>query len=178
VINKKKVKFSKIHLRKKTIGMGKNTNLQFIFFKLKSRTYALPLEVVEKVLPLIEITFLEKASQNVIGVINVKGEIIPVLDLTSIFRVKDFKITLNSKIIIAKAGRYKVGFVVDEVEGYRELPQDSLINPEEIWTELKDVKGIIRLKDGNIILINDIEGMLSLKEVNKLKKEYSNLKNG
>ncbi len=156
--------------------MEKNSDLQFIFFKVKDRTFALPLEDVEKVLPLIEITFLEKSSKNVLGVINLKGEVIPVLDFANIFKLKDFQITLNSRILIAKAGRYKLGFVVDEVEGYRELPPDSLIEPKEVWPELKDVKGIIRLKDGNIILINDIEGMLSLKDVSKLKREYSNLK--
>ncbi len=144
---------------------------RLFLFELNDKTFALYLDKVKKVLPLVEITFVENASGNIIGVINLWGEVVPIVDSEKVFKAGKFKIGMESKIVVANAGKYSVGFIVDKVFGYKEVSESSLKNTIDVWPDLKGVKGVARLSDGDIVLIYDVEEFLSLKEVKEIQEQ-------
>ena len=154
--------------------MAEDSKLQFIFFKISGQSFALPLDNVERVLPMLEISFLENVSPKILGIINVKEELIPIVDFAGIFKISDFNVSLESRIIVVKTSKYKAGFIVDEVEGYRELPENYVTGSQELWPGLENIKGVVRLEEGGAAVIRDVEEMLSLKEVEKFNKAISN----
>src|SRR5688500_5027212 len=89
-------------------------------FSLDEVRYALPLESVERVVRSVEITPLPDAPEVILGVINVRGRIIPVADIRSRFRLPPKDMTLEDKLIIARTARRSLAVVADEVSGVSE----------------------------------------------------------
>jgi hypothetical protein len=81
------------------------TSLQYILvFSLDEPLYALPLSSVERVVPAVEITPLPKAPEFVLGVINVHGQVIPVMDIRQRLRLPTRPVGLEDRFILARLG--------------------------------------------------------------------------
>ena len=134
-----------------------------VIFTLEKRRYALHLAIVERVFRIVEIDPLPQAPEIVTGVINVQGQIIPVVNVRQRFRLPRCEISLNDQLIIAHTNQRKVGLVVDavtDVIGYQE--QDIAV-AGAILPGLEYVEGILKLPDG-LVLIHDLDKFLSLEE--------------
>ncbi len=145
--------------------------MQLLFFKYRQNSYALPLENVERVLPLVEITPLENENSKILGVINLQGEIIPLVDFANLFNIERKEISLDSRIIILKTKGKRFGFLVEEVEGYREVEKNSVVEAGKVWENIKNVKGIAKGEDEELIVIYDVEKLLSAKEIEEIQKQ-------
>ena len=141
-------------------------NLLAVFI-LDEQRYALYLSVVERVVGVVEITPLPKAPDIVLGVVNVQGKIIPVVDMRKRFHLPEREMNLSDHLIIAHTSRRTIALVADTVTGVLELSDDEIIGKEEILSGLEYVEGVVKLEDG-MILIHDLEKFLSLEEENSL----------
>ena len=110
-----------------------------------------------------EITPLPKAPQIVLGVINIQGRIIPVINVRKRFNLPEREITLSDHLIIANTTRRTVVLVVDAVSGVVDRPEGEIIIPDKILPGLEYVQGVVKLEDG-LILIHNLEMFLSLEE--------------
>ncbi len=144
-----------------------NKSNQIVVFTLDEQRYALYLPVVERVVNVAEITPLPKSPDIVLGVINFKGIVIPVVNIRKRFGLMEREINLSDKFIIAKTSLRTVALVVDSVSGVIEPEGREIINSEKITPGMEYVDGVIKLEDG-MILIHDIDKFLSLDEVKKL----------
>ncbi|MBI5643253.1 MAG: purine-binding chemotaxis protein CheW [Deltaproteobacteria bacterium] len=140
-----------------------NAPKQFLLFSLDNLRFALPLPNVERVVPAIEVTTLPNAPLIVLGIVNIRGRIIPVVDIRCRFSLPSKDIMLSDQLIIAATSKRPVCIVADEVYGVIECGDEDIIAPAEILPGMEHVKGVIKLKDG-ITLIHDIDGFLSLDE--------------
>ncbi|MHB8581245.1 MAG: chemotaxis protein CheW [Ignavibacteriaceae bacterium] len=136
---------------------------QIVVFKLDEQRYALRLSAVERIVQAVEITPLPKAPAIVLGVINVGGKIIPVVNIRKRLNFKEREIQLNDQFIIAKTLKRNIVLSVDEVTGLIECPDQGIILPDNVLPNLKYVDGIIKLSDG-LVLIHDLDKFLSLEE--------------
>lgn len=143
-----------------------------VTFALDALRYALYLSVVERVVRAVEITPLPKAPEIVVGVINVQGRIIPMVNVRKRFRLPERNVTLNDQFIIAHTSKRAVALVVDTVHGVAEYGEDMLTPAEEIVAGLEYVDGIVRLRDG-MVLIHNLESFLSLEEQRSLDRALS-----
>jgi purine-binding chemotaxis protein CheW len=144
-----------------------NTSKHLVLFTLDEQRYALILSAVTRVVRAVEITSLPKAPDIVRGVINVQGQVIPVVDIRKRFRLPEREMGLSDQLIIASISRRTVALVVDAVDGVIELSNQEMIPPERILPDTKYVEGVIKLADG-LVLIHDLDKFLSLKEDKKL----------
>jgi purine-binding chemotaxis protein CheW len=144
-----------------------NEPLQIVVFTLAEQRYALHLERVERTARMVEITPLPKAPEVVLGVINVHGEIIPVLDIRKRFHLPEQETCLSSQMIIASTKRRLVALVADAVNGVVTLPEGGLVQPASILPQLEYVEGVALL-DGGMVFIHDLDAFLSLKEAREL----------
>ena len=142
--------------------------LQLIVFTLDERRFALRLEAVERTARMVEITPLPKAPEMVIGVINVHGSIIPVLDIRRRFRLPERDARLDDQLIIARTSRRRVALVADRVSDVVSLPAEQLLDPAGILPQLEFVEGVALL-DGGMVFIHDLEAFLTLDEEQRLE---------
>jgi purine-binding chemotaxis protein CheW len=136
---------------------------QLVPFVLDDRRYALHLEVVERVIPAVEITPLPKAPEIVLGLINLKGRIIAVLDIRRRFRLPHRETELSDHFIIARTSRRTVALPVDSAGGVTQVLDEEISEAAAILPALEYVEGAVKLKNG-ILLIHDLEKFLSLEE--------------
>jgi purine-binding chemotaxis protein CheW len=140
---------------------------QLVVFSLDEQRYALHLPAVQRVVRMIEITPLPKAPEIVLGVINVQGRIVPVVDIRRRFRLPVRDLRLSDHLLIAHAAKRTVALVVDAVSSTVEHSAQAVIMAEEILPGLAYVAGVIRLEDG-LVLIHDLDTLLSLEEEHTL----------
>lgn len=106
----------------KSAGQAKVTDvmsacIQLVIFTLNQQRYALHLSRVERVVPIVEINGLPKAPEIVLGVVNVEGRIVPVLDIRKRFRLPERDLDLSDRFIIARTPGRVVALAVDAVTG-------------------------------------------------------------
>jgi purine-binding chemotaxis protein CheW len=140
---------------------------QLVVFSLDERRYALDLAAVERVLPAVEIEALPQSPAIVLGIINVQGRVVPVIDLRRRFRLPERELSLSDRFILARAGKRPVALVVDSVAGVLNLSQAQTIPADTILPALEYVEGVVKTADG-LLLIHDLETFLSLDEANSL----------
>ncbi|MBT3603828.1 MAG: chemotaxis protein CheW [Candidatus Latescibacteria bacterium] len=140
---------------------------QYVVFALESEQVALPLSVVERVVQAVETKRLPGAPDVVMGVINVEGRVIPVMDMRMRFGLPTQEIVPEMQFIIALANERIVALVVDAVIGVVEPHATDVIQGEHILSDMAQVEGVIKLSDG-MILIHCLDRFLSLSEVKVL----------
>lgn len=143
--------------------------VKIVRFALDEFHYGLALADVERVVRLVEITSLPQAPEIVLGVVNVQGRIIPVVNIRKRFRLPERELSPEDQLILAKTWKRPVGLAVDAVAGVVELPERRVTAAQVILHGLEYVEGVARLDDG-MILIHDLDKFLSLDEESALSE--------
>jgi len=136
---------------------------QLVVFTLGEQRYALKLDAVERVLRAAEISPLPNTPEIVMGVINIRGQIVPVINTRRRFLLPEREISLTDLFIMARTSKRNVVLVADAVNGLVERSGRDVVTAEEILGELACVEGVIKLDDG-LVFIHDLERCLSLEE--------------
>jgi purine-binding chemotaxis protein CheW len=141
---------------------------RLVAFSLDEQRYALPLTCVERVVRTVEITPLPQAPEIILGVINVRGRIISVLDLRRRFRLPPREICPEDHFIIACTRRRPVVLVADTVSACADYPDQAMVAADSVLPQMPYVQGIVKLPD-ELILIHDLDRFLSLDEEEALE---------
>ncbi|MCJ7626351.1 MAG: chemotaxis protein CheW, partial [Anaerolineaceae bacterium] len=142
---------------------------QLLVFTLDEQSYALYLSVVERVVRAVEITRLPKAPEFILGVIDVQGQIIPVIDVCQRLQLPARELDVDDQFIIAHTSRRRVALVVDSVVDVGQIEDRELVNAEQVLPSEEYVHGreyihgIAKLENG-LVLICDLDQFLSIEE--------------
>jgi purine-binding chemotaxis protein CheW len=150
-----------------------NTTLLHVAFTLDEGHYALDLSAVERIIQTVEITLLPEAPDIVLGVINIHGKIIPVVNIRRRFRLSEKDIEPTNRLIIAHTLKRTVALVVDVVLGVIETPEDRVVKTDTVLPGMDYVQGVVKMEDG-MILIHDLNKFLSLEEEKTLDTAIMN----
>jgi purine-binding chemotaxis protein CheW len=134
-----------------------------LLFALDDPRFALPLSIVERVVRAVEITPLPRAPQIVLGVVNARGRIIPVVDIRTFFRLPARDLGVDDRLIIARTPKRVVAVAVDRVIGVSEFPEEEVMDAEKSLPFAEYLRGVVQL-DGEILFIYDLDRLLSLEE--------------
>ncbi len=140
---------------------------QIVVFALDEQPYALPLPAVVKVIHAVEITCLPKAPEIITGIIDVKGQIIPVADIRKRFGLPSHEIQPDDRLIIVQAGLRRIAILVDTVTGIRDLEPRQLELAAESFPFGQHILGVGKVEDG-LVVIYDLQRFLSLNEEQEL----------
>ena len=155
----------------KKIGEGEGhigNTVKLLVFILDGKRYAIHLQAVERVLPAVEVTPLPEETDMVVGMINVQGQVIPVLNLRRKFRLPERAIDLDDNIVIVKGVKGTVAFIVDAVQGVIQRKEEEISNAGGIMPEMKYTEGAIMIDD-DIVFVHDIDKALSLEDKRKIE---------
>ena len=101
-------------------------SLELLEFRLAQERYALEIHYVHEVHPLKDLTPLPCTPPFVLGVVNVRGRITPVIDLKKFIDLPDKGLTDLHRIILVRGNDLELGLLADAIVGVRSIPLDSL----------------------------------------------------
>ncbi len=110
--------------------------LKVIEFRLAHETYAIEAAFVREVYPLKELTPLPCTPPFICGIVNIRGQILTVIDLKKFFDLPDKGLTDLNKVIVVRTLRLELGILADEIIGVRFLA------PDEIQSSLPTLTGV------------------------------------
>jgi len=145
---------------------------QLVVFRVAEQRFALPLNVVERIVRAAEVTPLPKAPAIVMGVLDVAGQVLPVLNLRQRLGLPSSEIVPAHQFLIARTSKRGVVLVIEEALGMIEVHSKVVIDAARIVPGLVRVRGVVQLPDG-LVLIYDLEGFLSLDEERALDEALS-----
>ncbi len=152
--------------------MTKDSNL--IIFKLDNQKFALKLVDVKRVARVAEITPLPSAPDIVMGIINIHGEVIPVVNIRKRFNLPERDIELDNYFIVGRTSKRLVAILVDDIENIVEIQKQKIVEKKNILPGVEYIEGVVKL-EGDIVLIQNLEEFLSLDEEKKLDNAMSSL---
>jgi purine-binding chemotaxis protein CheW len=151
---------------------------QMVVFELDHEEYAVPILEVKEVIKLPQITQVPNSAASIAGIINLRGKVVPVLDLEKKFNLVRENKTPSEHILVAEAeGGLAFGILVDKVSEVAKIPQSSIkAAPQVIAGKIAAdfLKGVVvNQLEGRerIMLLLDLKKILSDKETEGLKTE-------
>jgi purine-binding chemotaxis protein CheW len=156
---------------------SKNSRNQYVVFYLDGHKYALHLACVERVLLAVEVSPLPGAPGIVLGVINVQGRIIPVVNIRRRFGLRERDIDPADRLIMARTARRPVALLADEVAGVLERAREEIVPASDLVPGAGHIQGVLKLEDG-LILIHDLDRFLSLDEEKALDRALEKKQEG
>ena len=128
---------------------------QSFIFTIDEQHYALSLSVVERVVWAVELISVPKAPYILQGLINIKGEIIPVMNIRKILHLPERNMDINDRIVFARTSAREVAFIVDKVEGVVALFPAGMDSARLNFPEMEHfLEGIGRFKDNTVFIYN------------------------
>ncbi len=138
--------------------------LQLVVFTLATEEYALPITRVQEINRIVAITKLPQTPDFMEGIINLRGRLIPVIDLRKRFSLAIADYTDDSRIIVVEIGNQTVGIIVDAVTEVVRLQSDSIEPPPMAFAiDAQYIQGVGKL-DNRLLILLDLDRTLSTNE--------------
>ena len=143
---------------------------QLVIFELANEVYGVDIGRVQEIIRMTSITRLPRAPEFVEGVINLRGKVIPVVDLNKRFGLAQGERTKASRIVVVDVSDHTIGMVVDAVSEVLRVPVNAIEPPSPVVTTIESdyIRGIAKVENRLIILL-DLDKVLSWEEKKKLR---------
>ncbi len=150
----------------KQAGASSDELLQLLTFKVGSEEFGVDILMVQEINRIVEITKVKQAPHYVEGVINLRGKVIPIVDLRKRFNLEAKEYDKNTRIVMVDIGGNIMGMVVDSVSEVLRLPSSTIEPPHEIATGINSeyIKGVAKLEDRLLIFL-DLSKVIDIQEI-------------
>ena len=146
-------------------------NARYLCFDLGSREFAIPLLSAKEVIGVPDVTAVPQSPAHFLGIMNLRGNVISVMDLRVKLGVKPNATGANENtVIILDLGDYNLGVVVDRVNSVQTVDKEHVSDPPVVETATKSeyITGVFR-KEEKLILMLDISRALSVEDRSVIK---------
>jgi purine-binding chemotaxis protein CheW len=152
-------------------------DLRFLAFALCEEAYAVPLLKVREVIALGEITPVPHTPPHFKGIMNLRGQVISVIDLRTKFNMKKIETGSETAIVILDLNPFCLGIVVDSVDSVLALTEDQISPSPDIESSVSQeyITGVARIEK-KLILILDIEKALSIDDLAAIRNQNTRKK--
>ncbi|MBM7036307.1 chemotaxis protein CheW [Vibrio ulleungensis] len=136
--------------------------LQWVTFQLEDETYGINVMQVREVLRYSEIAPVPGAPDYVLGIINLRGNVVTVIDTRSRFGLMQGEITDNTRIIVIESDSQVIGILVDSVAEVVYLRSSEIDTTPSVGTDesAKFIQGVSN-RDGKLLILVDLNKLLS-----------------
>jgi len=145
--------------------------LQAVTFALGSEEYGVDIAQVQEINRMVTITHVPRAPQFMEGVINLRGQLIPIIDLRTRFGMERSERTKNTRIVVTEIGSKRIGMVVDSVSEVLRIPVEQIEDAPDLvaGVETEYIRGVGKMGDRLIIML-DLGRVISGSEKVQLQK--------
>lgn len=139
--------------------------LQWVTFKLQEETYGINVMQVQEVLRYTEIAAVPGSPDYVVGIINLRGNVVTVIDTRTRFGLESAEVTDNSRIVIIEAEKQVIGILVDSVAEVVYLKQTDIDSAPNVGTDesARFIQGVSN-RDDELLILVDLNKLLSEEE--------------
>ncbi|ASI24046.1 TPA: chemotaxis protein CheW [Aeromonas salmonicida] len=143
-------------------NLAEDEVLQWVTFQLENETYGINVMQVQEVLRYTEIAPVPGAPEYVLGIINLRGNVVTVIDTRSRFGLPSGDVSENSRIVIIEAEKQVIGIMVDSVAEVVYLRSSEIDAAPAVGTEesAKFIQGVSN-RDGQLLILVDLNKLLS-----------------
>ena len=148
---------------------GDDERLQLVTFSIGDEEFGVDILKVQEIIRTMEITKVPRAPEFVEGVINLRGKVIPIIDLRRRFSLPPRHHDSHTRIIVIEITQMVVGFVVDAVSEVLRIPVNTVEPPPPVVAGLDSdyISGVGKLQDRLLIML-DLDRLLSAEDIDKL----------
>ncbi|MCP1183593.1 MULTISPECIES: chemotaxis protein CheW [Paenibacillus] len=145
--------------------------LKVIVFKLGSEEYGIEVDKVQTIERMMPITRVPKTLSFVKGVINLRGVVIPVIDLRGRFSLPESEYTDQTRIVIVGVDDMQVGFIVDSANDVIDIKSSAIDSPPEVVGGVKAryLRGVAKLEDSRLLIMLNLNEVLNKSEIVQLE---------
>jgi purine-binding chemotaxis protein CheW len=144
---------------------------QVVVFNLADEHYGVEIAAVDGIIKMQAITVVPRAPHFVEGVTNLRGEVLPVIDLRTRFGMAKVEAyTSDTRIVVVELSSQKVGMIVDAVTQVLRIQAESIEPPSPIVTTLDSafIRGIAKV-DERLVILLDLTRVLTIEETKDLQ---------
>lgn len=151
-------------------------DLQVLTFNLGDEIFALEIKLVKEVLEYTKITKVPNMPEYMLGVINLRGHVVPVIDLRCKFNMSSVDRTVNTAVIITEIAQGEdivvIGALVDAVREVSIFEQSDIDSAPKIGTQLNTafIKGMAKASE-HFVIVLDIEKVFTVEELSALTEQ-------
>lgn len=148
---------------------------QYLTFKLENEIYAMDVSQVREILEYTNVTRIPQTPPYLKGVINLRGKVVPVIDLRLKFGLNEIEKTINTCIVVIEVSLGEelvvLGVLVDAVQEVIELEPNQIEPPPKVGLKLKTdfIKGMGKMDDKFIIIL-DVDKVFSAEELTLIQE--------
>lgn len=130
--------------------------LRLVVFKLADETYGVDITGVREIITLQPITRVPGAPEFVEGILNLRGHVIPVLDLRRRFNLPRAEATREARIMVVEVGDHTLGLIVDAVTEVLGVSAETVEPPHEltVGVDVEFLQGVAKLDQRLVVLLN------------------------
>ncbi|NWH05167.1 chemotaxis protein CheW [Desulfobacter latus] len=147
---------------------------QLVTFSINEEEYGLPIMQVQEINRLSDITHVPRAPEFIDGMTNLRGNVIPVINIRKLFGLEDLAVDDRTRVIIVDINGNRTGIRVDQVNEVLRLNKADIDDTPSIVTEQDTgqlMKGVCKIEDGKrMVVMLDVSKMLNKTELSNLKK--------
>jgi purine-binding chemotaxis protein CheW len=150
---------------------GAREGKQYVTFMIASESYAVPVLKVQEIIGMTEIVHVPNSLEFIKGVINLRGSVVPVVDMRKRFHMEGREYDMFTVIIIVEIKDMLVGMIVDSVSDVVDIPEGDIQGTPNFTAKIDTdfIAGIGQIND-RLAIILDIERIFSLEEIRKLEE--------
>jgi purine-binding chemotaxis protein CheW len=142
---------------------------RFLTFTLGEEDFGIEIRFVTEIIGMQSISSLPEVPDYIRGIVNLRGKIIPVIDMRLKFQKEAARYTDRTCIIVIDTGMFSVGLIVDHVTEVMTIEDDQIVPPPDMRTGIQNryLKGIGKA-DGHVKLLLDCEMLFAENEVKNI----------
>jgi purine-binding chemotaxis protein CheW len=146
-------------------------DLQVVGFRIGNETYGVRIGSVREIVRVPEITSVPSAPDTIEGVINLRGKIIPVMDLRKRFGQSDIRPDKKNRILVVELENKSIGLIVNAASEVLKIAPSEIEPPGNVFAEGESsyVTGVGKLK-GRLVILLDINKLLQRSEIKRLEE--------
>ncbi len=141
------------------------TQVQVVAFKLRREEYGFNILNVKEIKGLTDITRVPFASDFIKGVINLRGSVLPVIDLKKRLGLQDMEYTDDTRIVVVREDDLEVGMIVDAVTGVITLNGEHIDAAKSVDNEnSRFITGVGKVEEERLIILLNLEAIIGLQD--------------
>lgn len=149
--------------------------VKVIVFQLKEQQYGVNIQHVRSIERVSDVTEVPGTSDFIKGVINLRGDITPIVDLKERLQIGNTNFTEDTRVLIVDVNNVQVGLIVDSANDVIDIDMGVVEDAPKIIGGVNEafIKGVAKL-DNRLLVLLDFESVLNLEEINEVQAVIEN----